>query len=108
MKTFCLVLLTLLFIACRSEALPPGERDGELSQQADGVLLAWDSEGGEWVKPEAFWERYAARRGGLTWGKRDDYPPYAEVDELDTMIIELESGPCLMEFFHSRWRRANS
>ncbi len=23
------------------------------------------------------------------------------------MIIEVESGPCLMEFFHTRWRRAN-
>ncbi|MDX1406343.1 MAG: hypothetical protein R3192_17540, partial [Woeseiaceae bacterium] len=45
--------------------------------------------------------------GGLTWGRRTDYPPYDQVDELDTMIIELESGPCLMEFFHTRWRRAN-
>ena len=23
------------------------------------------------------------------------------------MMVELAQGPCLMEFFHSRWRRAN-
>ena len=56
---------------------------------------------------ETFWDRDADRRGGLTWGRRTDYPPYNKVKELDTMIIEVESGPCLMEFFHTRWRRAN-
>ena len=67
---------------------------------------AWSADSGEWVSPEEFWTRYAEQNGGLTWGTRTDYPPYAEVDELDKMIIVLDSGPCLMEFFHQRWRRA--
>ncbi len=56
---------------------------------------------------EAFWDRYASSNGGLTWGKTDTYPEYEKVKEGDTILIELEQGPCLMEFFHSRWRRAN-
>lgn len=83
------------------------QNDGEVRTNADGSLEAWDAREEEWVNLEQFWDRYAARRGGLTWGRRFDYPRYQEVDELDTMIIELESGPCLMEFFHTRWRRAN-
>ncbi len=56
---------------------------------------------------EAFWLQYADSKGGLSWGKSSDYPPYEEVKEGDTLLIQLEQGPCLMEFFHSRWRRAN-
>ena len=81
--------------------------DGEVRSTAAGQLEAWDTSNSEWVPLETFWERYADRRGGLTWGRRADYPPYRQVNELDTMIIELDSGPCLMEFFHTRWRRAN-
>ena len=32
---------------------------------------------------------------------------YEEVKEFDTLVIELEQGNCLMQFYHSRWRRAN-
>jgi hypothetical protein len=60
-----------------------------------------------WVSLDAFWSRYAARSGGLTWGKRTDYPSYKEVNEFDTMIIELDDGSCMLMFFHTRWRRAN-
>ena len=81
--------------------------DGEVRRIAVGDLEAWDSPSMEWVDLETFWIRYADRRGGLSWGRRTEYPPYEQVSELDTMIIELESGPCLMEFFHTRWRRAN-
>ncbi len=56
---------------------------------------------------EAFWLQYADSKGGLTWGKSSSYPDYDKVKEGDTLLIELEQGPCLMEFFHSRWRRAN-
>ncbi len=45
--------------------------------------------------------------GGLTWGERDTYPEYSLVKERDLLIIKLDSGSCLMEFFHGRWRRAN-
>ncbi len=56
---------------------------------------------------EDFWAAYAESRGGLTFGSSDTYPPYGDVEEGDTLLIQLEQGPCLMEFFHSRWRRAN-
>lgn len=56
---------------------------------------------------EAFWLDYANSKGGLTYGVTSEYPEYDKVNEGDTMIVELAQGPCLMEFFHSRWRRAN-
>ncbi|MBY6186572.1 hypothetical protein KUV89_08080 [Marinobacter hydrocarbonoclasticus] len=84
-----------------------GSRDGHVRIGADEQLEAWDAEAGLWLSPEAFWLAYAQRQGGLTWGRGSDYPPYAEVSEGDTFMVELESGPCLMEFFHQRWRRAN-
>lgn len=82
-------------------------RDGEIKQQADKSLQAWDGEKQKWVAPEQFWVNFADRSGGLTWGKRADYPEYNKVKERDTLIIELAKGDCMMEFFHSRWRRAN-
>ncbi len=81
--------------------------DGQARAQSNGTFVAWDAQQREWLSPEAFWLRYAARTGGLTWGRGIDYPPYKEVKELDTFLIDLPSGPCLMQFFHSRWRRAN-
>ena len=56
---------------------------------------------------EDFWSKYAASKGGLTWGKTAVYPDYDKVKEGDTLLIELKQGNCLMEFFHSSWRRAN-
>ncbi|WP_395373870.1 hypothetical protein [Marinicella sp. W31] len=59
------------------------------------------------VDVETFWANYAASKGGLTWGKSKTYPEYEKVKEGDTFMVLLEQGPCLMEFFHNRWRRAN-
>lgn len=56
---------------------------------------------------EQFWMSYAESKGGLTWGKSSTYPEYEKVNEGDTLLIQLDQGNCLMEFFHSRWRRAN-
>lgn len=56
---------------------------------------------------EAFWKEYAKSKGGLTWGESSTYPEYDRVKEGDTILIHVAQGPCLMEFFHSRWRRAN-
>jgi len=89
-----------------SESLQPGNRDGELMEHTDR-LLAWDSERNQWVSPEQFWLQYAQRRGGLSWPRSQQYPPYREVKEFDTFLVETAHGPCLMEFFHNRWRRAN-
>ncbi|MBY5991006.1 hypothetical protein [Ferrimonas balearica] len=84
-----------------------GSADGHVRLGADGALEAWDAERGQWGGLEAFWLAYAERRGGLTWGRGSDYPPYDQVKEGDTFMVELSQGPCLMEFFHQRWRRAN-
>ena len=93
---------------------PPAAAQDSAAPLADGTvrgsgaaIMAWDAQAGAWRTPLDFWHSYASRRGGLSWGRRDSYPPYAEVSELDTLIIETAEGPCLMEFFHRRWRRAN-
>lgn len=80
-------------------------RDGEV-RNVDGYEV-WSAEREGWVTPLEFWHAYAKQRGGLTWGTRSTYPEYAKVKEHDLLIIELDSGSCLMEFFHTRWRRAN-
>ncbi len=75
----------------------------QADSQGEGNSPRWQSG----TDIEAFWEDYAESRGGLTWGRSDEYPPYSEVNEGDTFLVELEQGVCLMEFFHNRWRRAN-
>lgn len=59
------------------------------------------------VDIEQFWMNYAESKGGLTFGRSSTYPEYEKVKEGDTILIDVEQGSCLMEFFHSRWRRAN-
>ena len=85
----------------------PGQRDGQVHSLADGQFLAWDADIELWVEPVTFWESYAARRGGITFGWSFEYPAYEKAREFDTLMIQVDSGPCLMEFFHERWRRAN-
>ncbi|MEM0955307.1 MAG: hypothetical protein AAGI24_14300 [Pseudomonadota bacterium] len=82
-----------------------GFRHGQIRQ--DKETLAWDENVGGWVSPETFWMNYANSRGGLTWGRGRDYPAYEKVSEGDLFLVEVDGGPCLMEFFHGRWRRAN-
>jgi len=83
------------------------ERHGELRDLEFGGVAAWDSVQDQWMTPHAFWQAYARASDGRSWGARPDYPVFKRVQEGDTLLIELESGSCLMEFFHSRWRRAN-
>jgi hypothetical protein len=77
------------------------------SFNADGSAQVWNSEKSQWITPKQFWQNFTADKGGLTWQKSRDYPPYNQVNEHDTFLVELDSGVCLMEFFHGRWRRAN-
>ena len=81
------------------------QSDGEVRGSQN--LEAFDAEQERWLPLEAFWRSYAARRGGLTWGEGSAYPPYGEVSKLDTFLVQVPQGKCLMEFFHQRWRRAN-
>lgn len=95
MKTRVLLLIitvTLGLVACSSQT--EVETDNEVVWQSGADV-------------ESFWLAYAESKGGLTWGKTSEYPEYEKVKEGDTMIVEVAQGPCLMEFFHERWRRAN-
>ncbi|GAA5213218.1 hypothetical protein ACFSJ3_00245 [Corallincola platygyrae] len=107
-----MILLILASSACSAD--PSGKAadtgapaSGEVRQTSAGSLVAWDESKAEWVDIETFWLRYAEANGGLTWGKSREYPEYDKVKEFDKLLIELDQGNCLMEFFHSRWRRAN-
>ena len=73
----------------------------------DGKMQAWDKDQNALVTLEVFWRNYAKKNGGLTWGQNSKYPPYDEVKEHDLFMVEIGSELCLMEFFHTRWRRAN-
>lgn len=102
----------LLLVGCLTAVPVQAERpadpaDGQAHELADGAFEVWDAPGDQWIDPLGFWLAFAQRRGGLTWGRADSYPPYGDVNEHDTLLVELDSGPCLMEFFHRRWRRAN-
>ena len=88
------ILLTLLGGCAQEQSKQSSSGDSPLVWQQGGDI-------------EAFWTRYADSKGGLTWGASDKYPAYAGVKEGDTLLIQVAQGPCLMEFFHSRWRRAN-
>lgn len=99
MKNELTILLTSLLFSSNTIASEHKLSDPNTS----GSDVIWD----EKVDTEAFWKRYAESRGGLTWGTSSTYPEYDKVNEGDTLIIQLQQGPCLMEFFHSRWRRAN-
>ncbi|ACA84990.1 hypothetical protein [Shewanella woodyi] len=72
-----------------------------------GQERAWQASQAQWLSLDAFWQYWADSRGGITWGSSRDYPPYDQVKEQDTLLIQLDSGTCMMEFWHSRWRRAN-
>lgn len=102
------VMLIALLVAAPLQAERPSDPgDGQTHRLADGTFEAWDAAAGVWRDPVSFWLSFAERRGGLTWGRTSTYPPYGDVNEHDTILIEVGSGPCLMEFFHRRWRRAN-
>ena len=85
--------------------VPTDLENGELIRTS-GEWRAWSAPNAEWLTVEAFWLDYAERTSGRYWGSGVAYPPYREVDEHDTFLVELEQGPCLMYFFHGRWRRA--
>ena len=101
------LILTILLLAPLAFAeREPGSRDGEV-QPAGEAFVAWDAERALWLSPDDFWTSFAERRRGRIWPAADEFPPYADVNEHDTFLYQHESGPCLMYFFHTRWRRAN-
>ncbi|MBE8167201.1 MAG: hypothetical protein HAW66_02375 [Shewanella sp.] len=103
MKKLAIVLL-LGLSACAATAEPT---NGEVKQVDNGSLTMWNTNSQSWLSVEDFWVEYAKNNGGLTWGKTDVYPDYDKVNEGDKILIQLDQGTCLMQFFHSRWRIAN-
>lgn len=110
-RPFLQVMLVLALLAAFAawSTSPPaeGQRDGQVLKMPDGGFIAWDAQKQLWFDPEAFWASFADRKRGKDWGSGSAFPPYADVNEHDTFLLELEEGPCLMYFFHTRWRRAN-
>lgn len=101
MKQFLVLFLFLMSFSIGAQQASDGQfKSGNES-------LVWSEAKSGWVSPEQFWSDYAQQRGGITWGTSDTYPPYEQVKEYDTFMVQLGSKVCLMEFFHSRWRRAN-
>lgn len=97
------VIGMILLLTC---ALAQAERHGEI-RTVDQQQQAYLANESRWVTPEAFWESHGLKNKNRHWRSSSTYPPYNEVNEFDTFIVQLDSGSCLMEFFHSRWRRAN-
>ena len=107
MKRSAILLACIVAAACSAEERVAGNRDGQVTAQADGGFVAWDARQAAWLDPEAFWQSYASAQGDRNWPSGAEYPPYEEVQEHDTFLVKTDHGPCLMYFFHTRWRRAN-
>jgi len=86
-------------------AYPENPVNGQIVR-AESVTQVWNRSSHQWEAPETFWLSYAEQGSGKFWGRGSNYPTYNDVNEHDTLLIEVESGPCLMYFFHGRWRRA--
>ncbi len=108
-KRFRIILI--VFSLCMSsvsfsQPADNGLPNGYVETKSDSFKV-WSLSKNSWVSVEAFWSSYVDENGGLTWKQSEQYPPYSEVKEFDTFLVEVSEGLCLMEFFHSRWRRAN-
>lgn len=86
-------------------SLPENPTNGQVVR-AESVTQVWSQSSSQWEDPEVFWLSYAEQASGKFWGRSSSYPAYKDVNEHDTLLIEVKSGPCLMYFFHGRWRRA--
>lgn len=100
LMALCLYLLTITVQAQQ-------HKHGSVDESVEGKLQVWDVNKNEWSGIESFWIRFAKSNEAKFWGQTDTYPNYDDVNEFDTVLIQLKQGSCLMQFFHSRWRRAN-
>jgi len=103
MKISILLFLYLLITPVQAEE----HENGFVSKSPDEKLLAWNMNKSEWTSIELFWEDFAKSNEAKYWGLSNKYPNYDDVNNFDTILIQLKEGTCLMQFFHSRWRRAN-
>lgn len=92
---------------CNAADNSPGTRDGEVRTLENGTFVAWVATDKVWLDPLAFWKNFAERGRGRNWPSDSSYPRYADVNENDAFLVQTRDGPCLMYFWHTRWRRAN-
>lgn len=100
-----LLVVILLLSAATFAEKPADPGDGEL-YRADGEIRAWSASAEKWLSVEEFWLAFADSNDGRFWGRSADYPAYSDLNERDAFMVELDQGPCLMYFWHGRWRRA--
>jgi len=105
MKCILVFLLSLPFYTNATETSNPSH--GEVNKNNENSLVSWDSKTNQWISLDTFWKNYADNNSNRHWGTGRHYPDYAKVLEFDTFLVQVPSGVCLMEFFHTRWRRAN-
>ncbi len=101
------ILITLLLCFLITDIQAEEHENGFVSKSASGKLQVWNADNTEWNDIELFWQNFAKTNEAKSWGTNDSYPNYDDVNEFDTLVIELKQGTCLMQFYHSRWRRAN-
>ena len=83
------------------------QENGVVITNADGQLVVWNAIMSDLSSLDAFWESFAKSHDAKYWGQSTTYPNYGDVNEFDTFLVQLDKGTCLMQFYHSRWRRAN-
>ena len=103
MKIFIIFIICLMVTSVQA-----AEHDhGFVSKSSTGQPQAWHANKSEWLSIDSFWQDFAKNNNTKSWPISETYPNYADVSELDTFTVKLEEGTCLMQFYHSRWRRAN-
>lgn len=104
MKSVVISVALLLFV--HFELFAQQAKDGQVFQNVDDSLIAWDGMQEKWLTVEKFWKAFAERNGGITWGEDIEYPDYEKVKEFDTFMVRMKEGKCLMQFHNKMWRRA--
>jgi hypothetical protein len=105
MKLFMVLFLYLVVATAQAQSQTPVH--GMVKENAGSKLQVWNDENSEWTDLDTFWVDFAKSNDAKYWGQTDTYPNYDDVKQFDTVLIQIEQGNCLMQFFHSRWRRAN-
>ena len=100
-----LLAVSLFYSAGTAADYPAKPHHGQVYTGGSSAQV-WSESSAKWIGPEQFWLDYVTQSGNKHWGRASEYPSYSEVNEHDTVLIEVDEGPCLMYFFHKRWRRA--
>jgi hypothetical protein len=98
-------VVAVIFNATAFAARPTEASNGQLYHGSDEVQV-WSTDAEQWLPVEDFWLAFAKGNDGKFWGRSGNYPPFGELDERDSFLVELDQGVCLMYFWHGRWRRA--